>query len=104
MTTRNLLDTNVVSQPLRPNPAPGILRRMRAHEQEIALPAVVWHELQFGCARLRESRRRSAIEHYLNEVVGACFPILSYDRGAAEWHARERGEGRTRGRNRDSCR
>jgi tRNA(fMet)-specific endonuclease VapC len=87
---RFLLDTNVVSEPLRPEPAPEILRRLRAHEGEIALPSVVWHELQFGCLRLDESRRRTAIENYLNEVVAVSFPVLTYDRSAAEWHARER--------------
>jgi len=36
------------------------------------------------------SRRREAIERYLEDVVLASFPILDYDRAAAEWHARER--------------
>ena len=36
------------------------------------------------------SRRRDAIERYLEDVALASFPILDYDRAAAEWHARER--------------
>ena len=40
--------------------------------------------------RLPESRRREAIERYLEDVVLASFPILDYDRATAEWHARER--------------
>jgi tRNA(fMet)-specific endonuclease VapC len=85
-----LLDTNVVSEPLRPVPAPAIMRRLRRHEGETAIASIVWHELQFGCGRLPKSRRRTAIERYLEEVVLASFPILDYDRSAAEWHARER--------------
>jgi tRNA(fMet)-specific endonuclease VapC len=85
-----LLDTNVVSEPLRPNPAPNILRRLRRHEGETAIASIVWHELQFGCERLPKSRRRTAIERYLEDVVLGSFPILEYDRSAAEWHARER--------------
>jgi tRNA(fMet)-specific endonuclease VapC len=85
-----LLDTNVVSEPLRPNPAPNILRRLRRHEGETAIASIVWHELQFGCERLPKSRRRTAIERYLEDVVLASFPILDYERTAAEWHARER--------------
>ena len=85
-----LLDTNVVSEPLRPQPAAGIMRGLRAHEDVSAIPAPVWHELRFGCARLPRSRRRDVIERYLEEVVLASFPVLAYDRDAADWHALER--------------
>ena len=90
MSLKYLLDTNVVSEPLRPSPATAILRRLRRHEGETAIASIVWHELQFGCARLPKSRRRAAIERYLEEVVLASFPILDYDRTVAEWHAGER--------------
>lgn len=87
---RYLLDTNTVSEPLRPNPAAGVLRRLREHGGEAAIPAPVWHELRFGCARLARSRRREAVERYIETVVLASFPVLDYDREAADWHARER--------------
>jgi len=90
VTTRFLLDTNVVSEPLRPQPSPGLMRRLRDHEGEMAIPALVWHELRFGCARLALSRRREAIERYLDEVVSVSLPVLDYDRRAADWHALER--------------
>ena len=90
MTTRFLLDTNVVSEPLRPLPSAGVMRRLRDHDGEMAIPALVWHELRFGCARLARSRRREAIEHYLDEVVAVSLPVLDYDRRAADWHALER--------------
>ena len=85
-----LLDTNVVSEPLRPKPSANIMRRLHAHDGEIAIPALVWHELRFGCARLPPSRRRQAIERYIDTVVLASFPVLDYDREAADWHALER--------------
>ena len=90
MTLKYLLDTNVVSEPLRPEPAPGTLRGISRHEGEMAIPSIVWHELQFGCLRLPKSRRRTAIERYLQDVVLSTLPILDYDRAAAEWHALER--------------
>jgi len=85
-----LLDTNIVSEPLRPQPAPGIMQKLRVHEGETAIPAPVWHELRFGCTRLPRSRRRDVIERYLEEVILASFPVLDYDRAAADWHALER--------------
>ena len=87
---RFLLDTNVVSEPLRPEPAAGIMRRLRDPEGEMAIPSLVWHELRYGCARLPRSRRREAIEHYIEDVVAVSFPVLEYDRDAADWHALER--------------
>jgi len=92
-----LLDTNVVSEPLRPQPIRGIIRRLRRHEDEIAIPSVVWHELRFGMERLPPSRRRTVLERYLEDIVLATMPILDYDRDAAEWHAIERARLAARG-------
>ena len=85
-----LLDTNTVSEPLRSRPNAGIIRRLHEHQEEIAIPAPVWHELRFGCTRLAASRRREAIERYIEDVVLESFPILDYGWEAADWHARER--------------
>lgn len=99
MTTRILLDTDVVSEPLRPQPSANVVRRLREHEGEMAIPALVWHELRFGCARLAHSQRRRSIERYLEEVVAVSIPILDYDLRAADWHALERARLVSVGRN-----
>ena len=85
-----LLDTNIISEPLRPKPSKSVMRLLREHEDDIAIPAPAWHELRFGCARLAPSRQREAIEHYIEDVVLASFPVLDYDQRAADWHAIER--------------
>lgn len=90
MTPRFLLDTNVVSEPLRPSPNDKLVTRLQQHQAELAIAAPVWHELWFGLHRLPVSAKRSAIETYLNEVVAVTMPVLAYDERAAEWHARER--------------
>ena len=90
MTIKYLLDTNVVSEPLRPKPSSTVVRKLQKHEQEIAIASIVWHELRFGVERLPSSRRREVVERYLEEVVLPAIPILAYDQPAAEWHARER--------------
>ncbi|MCM2313955.1 MAG: type II toxin-antitoxin system VapC family toxin [Thermoanaerobaculia bacterium] len=97
MSLKYLLDTNVVSEPLRPKPQHGVIRKLSRHEVEIAISSVVWQEPRFGAERLPMSRRRDAIVQYLDEVVLATIPILDYDRAAAEWHAKERARLAARG-------
>ncbi len=89
MSLRFLLDTNVLSEPLKPTPDVGVMQHLREHRQELATATLVWHELLFGCYRLTSSTRRTAIEQYLSQVV-ALLPMFPYDEAAAEWHARER--------------
>lgn len=90
MTLRYLLDTNVVSEPVRPKPNPAVLAKLREHQEEIATATVVWHELLFGCQRLLPSKKRRKIETYLKKVVQPHIPLLPYDEKAATWHAGER--------------
>lgn len=85
-----LLDTNAISEPLRPAPNGHLLRRIRETEGQIAIAAIVWHELAYGCRRLPKSKRRDAIERYLFDVVRPTMPILPYDAQAAHWHGAER--------------
>ena len=85
-----LLDTNIVSEPLRPAPNPKVMARLKRHSGELAIASLVWHELWFGSQRLPVSTKRTVIERYLNEVVAVSMAILPYDQAAAEWHATER--------------
>ena len=88
---RYLLDTNVLSVPVASRPDPSVLRRLAARTGQCVTAAPVIHELRFGAALLAPSRRRDAIERYIEDVVLALYDVLPYDRVAAEWHAAERG-------------
>jgi tRNA(fMet)-specific endonuclease VapC len=85
-----LLDTNVLSEPLRPVPSQNVLDQLQRHQAEIATASIVWHELLVGCYRLPPSARRATIETYLNQVIAPSIAILPYGAQAAEWHAAER--------------
>jgi tRNA(fMet)-specific endonuclease VapC len=95
---RFLLDTNVLSEPVRPTPNRRLLERLTRHSGTMGIAAPTWHELRFGCERLPKSRRKEQIEDYLATVVRADFPILAYDEKAAAWHARERARLLAKGR------
>ncbi len=85
-----LLDTNAISEPLRPVPNAALLTKLSENADGLAIPAVVWHELLYGAYRLPESRRRTVIEQYLFDVVRPTIPVLPYEARAAQWHASER--------------
>jgi tRNA(fMet)-specific endonuclease VapC len=87
--SRYLIDTNVLSEPLRPQPNPALIKTFQLHTDKIAIASVTWHEIWYGCLRLPPSRKREQIEHYLQEVQST-FPILPYGTAEAEWHAAER--------------
>jgi tRNA(fMet)-specific endonuclease VapC len=85
-----LLDTNVLSEPVKSIPNARVLARIARYDGMLATCAIVWHELQFGVSRMVASKKRSAIETYLERAVRAALPILPYDAEAASWHASER--------------
>lgn len=97
MSPRYLLDTNVLSEPLRPEPDRHVAAWLEAHDDEAVTAAPVWHELRYGCQLLPRSSRRRRIERYL-EAIEPALLVLPYDAAAAAWHAAERARLRRAGR------
>jgi tRNA(fMet)-specific endonuclease VapC len=87
---RYLLDTNLISELIKPQPDPGVEERCRRYEKDLTTAAPVWHELQFGCYRMPLSRKRDLLELFLEEVIHRNLTILPYDAQAARWQAMER--------------
>lgn len=81
-----LLDTNILSEAMRPTPNQNVLEHLIRFENELAIPSPVWHELRYGWQRMPDGQRKDGIGHYLQDVVGV-LPILSYDAAAARIHA-----------------
>ena len=94
-----LLDTNVLSETLRPQPDSGVMHGLERRRHELSTAAPVIHELFYGALRLPAGARRSAVLHEIEQVFLKTLDVLPYDRRAAEWHARQRArlvnEGRT---------
>lgn len=90
MGIRFVLDTNIISEPLRPNPNSHIALKLKEFENEIAIASLVWHELLYGVERLPPSQKRQKIEDYLRNVVKGKMPILPYDEAASSYHAMQR--------------
>lgn len=87
---RFLLDSNAVSEAIRPVPRPNLIANLELHRGSLAISATIWAELVFGVERLPAGRRRTELDRYLQESVLPNFQVLPFDAEAAAWHGRER--------------
>jgi predicted nucleic acid-binding protein len=86
-----ILDTNVVSEPLRPNPEPTVLAWLdRQQPETLYLTAVNVAELLAGVEALPEGKRRATLEAAIGGQVLSLFDgrILPFDLLAARAFAR----------------
>jgi toxin FitB len=69
-----LLDTAVVSEPVRPKPDPAVLRWLDSHDEvEMYLSALTLGELQKGLVRMPEGKRRDRLAEWIEEDLGSRF-------------------------------
>jgi predicted nucleic acid-binding protein len=86
-----LLDTNVVSEPLRPRPEPAVVAWLDAQNAEtLFLSAISIAELGLGVERLPAGRRRQMLATGLGAALTSLFGerILPFDEHAAWEYAR----------------
>lgn len=85
-----LLDTNVVSEPLRPTPAPQVIAWLdRQAAETLFLSTISIAELRAGVALLPAGRRRSALQERLEKGLLPAFAgrILAFDLASAAAYA-----------------
>ena len=96
-----ILDTNIVSELLRPSPEPKVEAWLAAQDgAEVYLTAVSEAELRYGVAILPEGRRRDALMGALEAILREDFEarILPFDSAATEAYAAIAAERRAAGR------
>lgn len=85
-----VLDTNVISEVVRPSPNPTVVTWLESVSDEVAITAITLAELLAGLGRLPEGRRRdvltSAIEAAL-QPYRQSRAILAFDSQAAQAYA-----------------
>lgn len=97
-----LLDTNIVSEWIKPQPALGVIKWLaEADEDRVFLSVVTLAELRYGIERMPDGERRRRLHVWLKDELPVRFEgrILPVDRPVAEaWGqllARSRAVGRT---------
>lgn len=79
---RFLVDASVLSEPTKPDPDPGVVDWLVAHEAELVVDAVVLGELSVGILGYPAGRKRAALERWFESVVQA-LECLPWDAGVS---------------------
>ena len=77
-----VLDTNVVSELLRPSPASQVVGWVDAHDaSELTISAITAAELRAGAAVLPAGRRRTRLARQIDELIEETFAgyVLAFD-------------------------
>ena len=85
-----ILDTNVVSEILRPAPAPQVVAWMAGQSgSDLFITSITEAELRHGVALLPAGRRRKALSQLIDEILEHDFRdrVLPFDRAAAQAYA-----------------
>jgi len=88
MTLLYLLDTNTISEPIKPSPNKQVVERIEQYYVQIALPVFVVYELIRGAYQLPESKKRLRVLRYIENAIFQ-LPVLPYTQVSAEWHGEE---------------
>ena len=97
-----LIDTNVISEPLRAAPEPRVVAWLDAQNVEtMFLAAISLAELRFGIAALPTGRRKDTLHQQVEERVVPLFRgrILPFDATASQAYASLRARARAAGQN-----
>jgi toxin FitB len=86
-----LMDTNVLSEPMKPRPDPAVMMWFNFQPwDELFLCTPVLAELRYGCERLAAGRRKDSLEAAIDRVEIDLYRgrILAFDQTAAANYAR----------------
>jgi predicted nucleic acid-binding protein len=96
-----LVDTNVISEPLRPQPDAKVIDWLRrGPENERFFSTISVAEMLRGCAILPDGKRRRQMADDIRSTIDRLFPgrILTFDEPAAVAYADMHGRLKTAGR------
>lgn len=96
-----ILDTNVVSELMKPSPAPAVVSWLNHQETTtVFLTTVTLGEISYGLHTLPQGKRRSFLEQALERVISLAFEdrILSFGIEAARLYGEVMGRRKEMGR------
>ena len=78
-----LLDTNVISELVKPTPNSSVLEKLIENGKYCAICSTVWQESVYGYERMPEGKRKNKVATYLARIKGS-YDIIPYDTFASQ--------------------
>ena len=94
-----LLDSNIISEIIKPNPNFSVIKKIAEHSGDCAISSTTWHELIFGVEQLEQGLRKTEINKFIQEDVKDSFEILPYTKESAEIQGQIRAQLKAKGFN-----
>jgi predicted nucleic acid-binding protein len=83
-----VVDTNVVSELMRPSPSPVVVGWVRRSERKLYTTSITLAEIGYGIERLSDGRRKELLRSTAEETFGDFAErVLPFDAGAAVVYA-----------------
>ncbi len=82
-----LLDSNIVSEIIKPEPDFNVIKKIGEHNSDCAICTPVWQELLFGLYRMPEGLNKKYLEKFIKDDVYENFKIKSYTEKSADVQA-----------------
>jgi predicted nucleic acid-binding protein len=96
-----LLDTNIISEMMKPNPAVNVSTWLDQQEIiQLFITTITIAEISYGLAALPNGQRRTFLEEAFNKAILEAFKyrILNFDEPAAHLYGRIMGQRKKQGR------
>ena len=78
-----LLDTNIISELMKQNPAQSVIEKVTEHEKFCAISSTTWNELLYGVNIMPAGKKRDFYFDTLVDKIQSDFEIIQYDNHAA---------------------
>lgn len=78
-----LLDTNIISELVKPVPNQLVVKKVIEHQGISALSSIGWGECLYGIKRMPEGKRKQQISDFYFNTVHANFQFIPFDNHAA---------------------
>ena len=78
-----LLDSNIVSEIIKPEPDFNVISKIAEHNSDCAICAPVWQEILFGLNRMPEGINKKYLDKFINDDVHENIKIKNFTEKAA---------------------
>ena len=78
-----LLDTNLISEMVKPLPDKAVCKNLIEYQNLCALPSTVWNELIYAVNIMEQGKRKDFLFSKMLKEVQSTFEIIQYDNHAA---------------------